>query len=89
MKILLIWNSQVIGHCGGMERVMINFANEMTARGHQVSLVYCTEKKGRALLCHRSLRTPRQHRRFYPREKMGIRQAAFFYHKTGIPSHLQ
>ncbi len=45
MKILLIWNSQFIGLCGGMEKVMANFANEMTSRGHQVSLVYCTEKK--------------------------------------------
>lgn len=45
MKILLIWNSQVIGLCGGMEKVMANFANEMTTRGHRVSLVYCTEKK--------------------------------------------
>ena len=45
MKILLIWNSQVIGLCGGMEKVMASFANEMTARGHQVTLVYCTEKK--------------------------------------------
>ncbi len=45
MKILLIWNSQVIGLCGGMEKVMTNFANEMAARGHRVSFVYCTEKK--------------------------------------------
>ena len=45
MKILLIWNSQVIGLCGGMEKVMASFANEMTTRGHQVTLVYCTEKK--------------------------------------------
>lgn len=50
MKILLIWNSQVIGLCGGMEKVMANFANEMAARDHRVSFVYCTEKKGNSAL---------------------------------------
>ena len=47
MKILLIWNAQFLDHYGGMERIMCAFANEMTARGHEAALVYCTDKKGR------------------------------------------
>ena len=45
MKILLIWNAQFLGHYGGMEKVMASFANEMTARGHKVTISYCTDKK--------------------------------------------
>lgn len=45
MKILIGWIAQFVGHHGGMDKVFANFANEMTRRGHQVTMVYCTEKK--------------------------------------------
>lgn len=46
MKIVICWISQVIGNNGGMEKVMINFSNEMARRGHKVTLAYCTESDG-------------------------------------------
>ncbi len=46
MKIVICWISQVIGNNGGMEKVMINFSNEMARRGHKVTLAYCTEFDG-------------------------------------------
>lgn len=45
MKILINGFSQMVGVAGGVERVLINFANEMAQRGHEVLLVYCTEKR--------------------------------------------
>lgn len=45
MKILIGWIAQFVGHHGGMDKVFANFANEMTRRGHQVTMVYCTEKR--------------------------------------------
>lgn len=47
MKILIGWIAQVVGHNGGMDKVFVNFANEMTRRGHEVTLAYCTELSGR------------------------------------------
>lgn len=46
MKILLAWMAKFVGDYGGIEKVCCHFANEMTSRGHQVTIVYCTEKKG-------------------------------------------
>ena len=46
MRIFIGWIAQVVGHNGGMERVSINFANEMVQRGHEVILAYCTEHSG-------------------------------------------
>lgn len=46
MNILIGWNTKFLDNNGGMEKVMCNFSNEMEKRGHQVTLVYCTEKKG-------------------------------------------
>lgn len=46
MNILIGWNSKFLDNNGGMEKVMCNFSNEMQKRGHQVTLVYCTEKAG-------------------------------------------
>lgn len=43
MKILIAWIAKFIGHNGGMDKVFANFANEMTKRGHHVTLVYCTD----------------------------------------------
>lgn len=45
MKILIGWIAQFVGHYGGMDKVFVNFSNEMTRRGHQVTMVYCTEKQ--------------------------------------------
>lgn len=46
MRIFIGWIAQVVEHNGGMERVSINFANEMVRRGHEVVLAYCTEHSG-------------------------------------------
>lgn len=48
MKILIGGLFQFVGMNGGVERVLVNFANEMHKRGHNVSLLYCTEVKGNA-----------------------------------------
>ena len=48
MKILVVWLSQFVGHTGGMERALINFSNAMSRRGHEVTLMYCTERDGTA-----------------------------------------
>lgn len=45
MKILIGGITQFLGLKGGMERVTVNFANEMVQRGHDVSIVYCTDVK--------------------------------------------
>lgn len=46
MKVLLFWNSQFVGHNGGMEKVFCNLSNALCRRGHQVSGMYCTERTG-------------------------------------------
>lgn len=46
MKIVIGWIAQFVGHHGGMDKVFVNFANEMTRRGHDVVMVYCTEMTG-------------------------------------------
>ena len=46
MKLLLAWNEQFIGHFGGTEKVLANFANEMTARGHRVTVMFISEEEG-------------------------------------------
>lgn len=43
MRILIGGIAQFLGLKGGMERVTVNFANEMVQRGHEVSIVYCTD----------------------------------------------
>ena len=45
MKILIAWRADFLGLSGGMERVVTNFANEMSARGHKVGLAYCHDSK--------------------------------------------
>lgn len=50
MKILIGGLIQFIGINGGVERVLVNFANEMVRRGHTVSILCCTEiENGRGL----------------------------------------
>ncbi len=46
MKILLAWMAKFVGDYGGTEKVCCHFAKEMTLRGHDVTIVYCTEKAG-------------------------------------------
>lgn len=46
MKIVIGWIAQFVGHHGGMDKVFVNFANEMTRREHDVVMVYCTEMTG-------------------------------------------
>lgn len=46
MRVLLFWNSQFVGHNGGMEKVFCNLSNALCRRGHQVSGMYCTERTG-------------------------------------------
>ena len=48
MNILIGWNTKFVGDNGGMEKVFCNFANAMVRRGHQVTMVYCTEKSGKS-----------------------------------------
>lgn len=47
MKILIGGLTQFLGVYGGVERVVINFANEMQKRGHAVSVFYCTDIDGK------------------------------------------
>ena len=47
MNILIAWIAQFVGHNGGMDKVFVRFANEMTRRGHTVTLAYCTEHEGK------------------------------------------
>ncbi len=46
MRIMIITTGQLIGIAGGVERVLINLANEMENRGHEVVLVYSSQKAG-------------------------------------------
>lgn len=45
MRIMIAWIAKFLGHNGGMDKVFVNFSNEMTRRGHQVSMVYCTDSR--------------------------------------------
>lgn len=47
MKILIAGLLQMVNVSGGVERVTVNFANEMQRRGHEVTIAYCTEKAGK------------------------------------------
>ena len=46
MKIALAFFEQLAGVSGGIERVLCNMANAMTARGHDVSIMYCQDQCG-------------------------------------------
>lgn len=46
MKIMLANFAKMVGASGGLAKVTCAFANEMVARGHDVSLVYCDERQG-------------------------------------------
>ena len=46
MKIMLANFAKMINASGGLAKVTSAFANEMVARGHEVSLVYCDEQEG-------------------------------------------
>ena len=46
MKILLIDENKVVNYAGGIEKVLCDFANEFTKRGHEVSLICMDEDKG-------------------------------------------
>lgn len=46
MNILLANLTKMVGDTGGLAKVTSAFANEMTRRGHQVSLVYSDEQEG-------------------------------------------
>lgn len=46
MNILILNTSRMVGDSGGLAKVTCSFANEMTRRGHKVSLVYADDKKG-------------------------------------------
>lgn len=46
MNILVVTLIQFIGHKGGMEKALTNFSNAMQKRGHEVTLMYCTERHG-------------------------------------------
>lgn len=48
MKIAFAFFEQFIGISGGIERVCCNLANALTARGHEVSIIYCYRKSGKA-----------------------------------------
>lgn len=41
MKIAMAFLEKFVDANGGIERVLCNFANAMTARGHEVSVLYC------------------------------------------------
>ncbi|MCR5757022.1 MAG: glycosyltransferase [Selenomonas sp.] len=47
MKLMLANFAKMINATGGLAKVTCAFANEMIARGHEVSLIYCDEKQGR------------------------------------------
>lgn len=46
MKILIAGIIPFMGIVGGLEKVVINFANEMTTRGHKVAIAYCNKNSG-------------------------------------------
>lgn len=46
MKILLVNLTKMVGDTGGTAKVNCDFANEMTARGHEVATVYSDDKEG-------------------------------------------
>lgn len=46
MNILLVNTTKMVGDTGGLAKVTCAFANEMKARGHQVSLIYADERSG-------------------------------------------
>lgn len=46
MKILIVWVHQVLGRAGGVQRIMINLANAMQERGHEVVIVHCSPENG-------------------------------------------
>lgn len=46
MRIILAYFSQFVNRSGGMEHVCCEFADAMTARGHQVHIVYASLLKG-------------------------------------------
>lgn len=47
MKIAFAYFERFIDMSGGIERVCCNLANALTARGHEVSIVYCFGRSGR------------------------------------------
>lgn len=47
MKLLLVYLAPFINSTGGAESVCCKMANEMTRRGHDVSILYCFQKSGR------------------------------------------
>lgn len=46
MKILLVNTTKMVDDSGGLAKVTSAFANEMQARGHEVTLIYADEKSG-------------------------------------------
>lgn len=46
MKILLVNLTKMIGDSGGMAKITCEFANEMSLRGHDVSIIYSDVKTG-------------------------------------------
>lgn len=46
MRILLVNFSKMVGDTGGAAKVNVAFANEMTRRGHVVSMVYTDDREG-------------------------------------------
>lgn len=51
MKILIGGLWQFLGIKGGIERVIVNFSNEMCRRGHDVAILYGTEVQGKSPYC--------------------------------------
>lgn len=47
MKILLVDENKVVNYTGGIEKVLCDFANEFTQRGHEVSLVCMDAEEGK------------------------------------------
>ena len=47
MNILLANFAKMVDDSGGLAKVAVNFANEMTKRGHNVTLIYSDEKTGK------------------------------------------
>ena len=47
MRILLANFAKMVDDSGGLAKVAVNFANEMTKRGHNVTLIYSDEKTGK------------------------------------------
>lgn len=46
MKILIIQTGTIVSSIGGVGHVLINMANAMAQKGHEVVLAYCTEQDG-------------------------------------------